>query len=216
MGKWFQSVALHPAGQYTLLLLAGVLFGALSYRSFAERPLWAYFTLLVIGLIPLALFFTNRRIAHLYGLAVIAGLMGGVYLLDAMQESDSEVVLRISQELLRATEQGNYSVFDRYLAPHYRWQNMNKAAMMERVRTALLPSDSRSCSISSAQAKQGANSNEVIVDANLTASGRFGSQEGYFVGTIQLTFQKQPDGKFQVVGTRVASPQMGEVTIPPR
>lgn len=216
MGKWMQSVLNHPGGRYTLLLLAGVIVGLVSYRAFAERPLWAYFTLIVIGLVPLALFITNRRVVHLYGLAVIAALLAGVYFLDYVQETDQEAVIRISYELLRATERADYAVFDRYLARDYRWQSMNKDAMMARVRTSLVPSESRSCSLSSAQARPRGTPNEYSVEGNLSAHGRFGNQDGFFTGTIELQYRKQPDGNFQVVGTRVAWVNGGEVTLPPR
>ena len=208
------SVWQHPVTRYIMMLVLGLATGALVYRQLAERPLWAYFTLLIIGLVPLALFFTNRRGAHLFGLLVIGLLITGLYLADTMQETEPELVLRITQELLRATEQADYPVFERYLAPNYRWQNMNRAAMMTRVRSSLLPNASRSCSISSAKVKTNETGQSYIVEGNLSASGTFGSQEGFFSGTIELTFAKQPDGSFKVVGTRVAWYNGGEVTIP--
>ena len=55
MNKFLQLVLNHPVGRYTLLLVLGLLAGVFAYRSMAERPLWAYFTLVVIGLVPLAL-----------------------------------------------------------------------------------------------------------------------------------------------------------------
>ena len=215
MAKILQFFMNHPVGRYLILLLAGVLFGAIAYRTMAERPLWAYFMLVVIGLIPLGLFLTNRRVAHLFGILVIAGLMCGVYVLDLVQESDREQVVRITQELVRAVERSDYTVFERYLDADYRWQNMNRATMMTRVRTALLPSESRSCSVSSAKVKEPEGSKTMTVEGNLSASGRFGREEGFFTGTIELAYRKQNDGSYKVVGTRVAWINGGEVTIPP-
>ena len=214
MSKITQSVY-HPVGQYILLLLAGVCFGLVAPGTMAERPLWAYFTLAVIGLIPLALFLTNRRVAHLFGIVVIACLMGGVYLCDVLQESEREQVVSITQQLVRAVERSDYGVFERYLADNYRWQNLNRAGMMNRVRTALLPNESRSCSVSSAKVREPNGSEKLTVEGNLTASGRFGVEEGYFTGTIELYFQKQSDGKYKVTGTMVKWINGGEVTIPP-
>jgi len=181
----------------------------------AERPLWAYFTLVVIGLIPLALFFSNRRVAHLYGLCVVAALIAGVYLCDLMQETDREQVLRISNELMRAVNRGDQSVFERYLSKDYRWHSMNKDAMMQRVRTSLLPNESRSCSVSSAKVREKEGSDTLTVEGNLSASGTFGREEGFFSGTIELQYKKQGDGSFKVTGTKVAWMNGGEVTIPP-
>ncbi|HQR07397.1 MAG TPA: nuclear transport factor 2 family protein [Gemmatales bacterium] len=215
MSKPLQLALLHPVGRYTLLLLSGLLVGLVAYRSMAERPLWAYFTLAVIGLVPLALFVTNRRVAHLYGLTVVAALMAGVYLADELQETDREQVLRISNELMRAVTRADHAVFERYLAPDYRWHGMNKAAMMQRVRTALLPNESRSCSVSSVKVNGVEGSDTLNVEGNLTASGTFGREEGFFSGTIELQYQKQSDGKYQVTGTIVKWYNGGEVTLPP-
>ena len=205
----------HPAVRYLLLFLVGMGIGALAFRSLAERPLWVYFTLIIVGLVPLGLFITNRRVAHLFGLIVIMALLAGVYMADAIQESDQEQVIRITQELVRAVERADYSVFERYLATDYRWQNMNRAAMMNRVRTALLPSESRFCGVSSAKVREPEGSQNLTVEGNLSASGRFGREEGFFNGTIELRYRKQPDGTFKVVSTRVAWMTGGEVTIPP-
>lgn len=215
MSKFFQLVVNHPVGRYTLLLIAGLLLGLVAFRSLAERPLWAYFTLAVIGLVPLALFVTNRRVAHLYGLAVVAALMAGVYLCDTIQETDREQVLRISNELMRAVSRSDHAVFERYLAKDYRWHGMNKDAMMHRVRTALLPNESRSCSISSGKVNGTEGSDALTVEGNLSASGTFGREEGFFSGTIELQYKKQSDGTFKVTGTIVKWLNGGEVTLPP-
>jgi hypothetical protein len=215
MNKFLHLVLNHPVGRYTLLLVLGLLVGLFAYRSMAERPLWAYFTLIVIGLVPLALFITNRRVAHLYGLIVVAALMGGVYLCDVLQETDREQVLRITNDLMRAVNRGDQAVFERYLAKDYRWHGMNKEAMMQRVRTALLPNESRSCSVSSATVRETEDSETLTVEGNLSANGTFGREEGFFTGTIELQYKKQADGKFQVIGTKVAWLNGGEVTIPP-
>jgi hypothetical protein len=204
----------HPGTRYAMILVLGVAIGAVAYRQLAERPLWAYFTLLIIGLAPLALFFTNRRGVHLFGLLVIGLLIAGVYLADKLQETETELVLRITEELLRATEQADYTVFDRYLAPDYRWQSMNRQAMMNRIRSSLLPSTSRSCSISSSRAKSDDGGRTYLVEGNLSASGTFGSQEGFFSGTIELKYARQPDGSMKVTGTKVAWYNGNEVTIP--
>jgi hypothetical protein len=215
MSKFLQLVLHHPVGRYTILLVIGLLVGLIAYRSLAERPLWAYFTLAVIGLVPLALFVTNRRVAHLYGLAVVAALMAGVYLADELQETDREQVMRISNELMRAVSRSDHATFDRYLANDYRWNGMNKAAMMQRVRTALLPNESRSCSMSSAKVNGTEGSDKLTVEANLAASGTFGREEGFFSGTIELQYKKQSDGKYKVTGTVVKWANGGEVTLPP-
>lgn len=215
MNKFLHLVVNHPVGRYTLLLIAGLLVGLVAYRALAERPLWAYFTLAVIGLVPLALFFTNRRVAHLYGLAVVAALMAGVYLADELQETNREQVLRISNELMRAVTRADHAVFERYLAKDYRWSGMNKDAMMQRVRTALLSNESRSCSVSSAKVNGAEGSDSLTVEGNLTASGTFGREEGFFTGTIELQYKKQSDGKYQVTGTVVKWPAGNEVTLPP-
>jgi hypothetical protein len=181
----------------------------------AERPLWAYFTLVVIGLVPLGLFITNRRVAHLYGLAVVAALMAGVYFCDVMQETDREQVLRISNELMLAVNRGDHAVFERYLAKDYHWRGMDKKAMMQRVRTALLPNESRSCSMSSSKVREKEGSETLTVDANLSASGTFGREEGFFSGTIELQYKKQSDGTYKVTGTIVKWTGGNEVTLPP-
>lgn len=214
MSKLLHQLLHHPVGRYTLLLLMGLIAGVLVFRSLAERPLWGYFTLVIIGLVPLALFLNNRRVAHLYGLAVVAVLITGVYLCDSSQETEQEQVLRISNELMRAVSQSDHEVFERHLAPDYRWHGMNKSAMMQRVRTALLPNESRSCSISSARVKEKRSSDMLTVEGNLTASGTFGVEEGFFSGSIELQFKKQNDGTFKVAGTKVAWPSGGEVTLP--
>ena len=214
MNKFLQLVLHHPVGRYTLLLVMGLLTGLFAYRSMAERPLWAYFTLVVIGLVPLGLFLANRRVAHLYGLMVIAALIGGVYLCDLLQETDRKQVLRITNDLMHAVNRGDQAVFERYLAKDYRWHGMNKEAMMQRVRTALLPNESRSCSVSSAKVKEKEGSETLTVEGNLSASGTFGREEGFFTGSIELQFHKQSDGTFKVTGTRVAWLNGGEVTIP--
>lgn len=205
----------HPVTRYLLLLIAALGVGVLAYRSLAERPLWAYFTLILLSLIPLGLFLTNRRVVHLFGLLAMIALIMGVYLADKIQESEREQVIRITQELVRAVERADYSVFERYLASDYRWQNMNRAAMMNRVRSALLPNESRSCGVSSAKVREPEGSADLTVEGNLSASGRFGREEGFFSGTIELKYRKQSDGTFKVLGTRVAWMNGGEVTIPP-
>ena len=215
MGKIGQFFLQQPTGRYLILLVLGVIVGAIGYRFMAERPLWAYFTLVVIGFIPLGLFFTNRRLAHLFGILVVIALMCGVYFIDLMQESDREQVVRITRELVRAVERSDYAVFERYLDADYRWQNMNRAAMMHRVRTALLPNESRSCGVSSAKVKEPEGAKNLTVEGNLTASGRFGREEGFFSGTIELVYRKQGDGSFKVVGTKVAWLNGNEVTLPP-
>lgn len=214
MPRNFREILQHPSTLYAVLLIVGLFTGLVFYRHLAERPLWAYFTLLIIALIPLALFLTNRRVVHLFGLVVIGLLLSGVYLCDLMQETDAEQVMRIGQELLRATENADYGVFDRYLADDYRWQNMNKQSMMNRVRSSLLPSTARSCSLSSARVKVQEPGRRFLLEGNLSASGRFGHEEGFFSGTLELTFTKQPDGSLKVTGTRVAWYNGGEVTIP--
>lgn len=215
MNKFLQLVVNHPVGRYTLLLIAGLLVGLVAYRALAERPLWAYFTLAVIGLVPLALFFTNRRVAHLYGLTVIAALMAGVYLADELQENDREQVMRISNELMHAVSRADHATFYRYLANDYQWHGMNKGAMMHRVRTALRPNESRSCSMSSAKVNGAEGSDTLTVEGNLAASGTFGREEGFFSGTIELQYKKQSDGKYKVTGTVVKWSNGGEVTLPP-
>lgn len=214
MSKFVQYLN-HPVGRYILMLLLGLLYGVIGYRTLAERPLWAYFVLVVIGLVPLALFFTNRRMAHLFGVAVIIALMVGVYFADRAQESDREQVVRITHELVRAVERSDYAVFERYLASDYRWHNLNRDGMMNRVRTSLLPGDSRSCGVSSAKVKEHEGAQNLTVEGNISASGRFGREEGFFSGTIELYYRKQPDGTFKVTGTKVAWLNGGEVTIPP-
>jgi len=206
----------HPAARYAILLVIGVVVGFFLYSSLAEKPLWAYFTLLILGLVPLGLFVTNRRVVHLWGMLVIGLLMAGVYLADRWQETPQEQVLRITYDLLSAVERSDYAVFDRYLAKDYRWQNMTKPAMMQRVRTSLVPSESRSCSISSARVKPSDNIQKLVVEGNLTASGKFGREDGFFSGTIELHYFRQPDGAYQVTGTKVAWMNGGEVVLPAR
>lgn len=205
----------HPAGRYAILLVIGMIGGYFLYPSLGERPLWAYFTLLIIGLVPLALFITNRRVVHLGGLLVIALLMAGVYLADRWQETPQEQVLRITNELLTAVERADYATFDRYLAKDYRWQSMTKPAMMQRVRSSLVPGEARSCSISSARVKPTDDIRKLTVEGNLSASGKFGREDGFFTGTIELHYTRQPDGGYQVTGTKVAWMNGGEVTLPP-
>ena len=205
-----------PAGRYALLLVLGLVAGLFLYPQLGEKPYWAYFTLVVLALLPLALFFTNRRVVHLFGLLVIGILMIGVYLADRWQETPQEQVLRITYELLDAVEAADYLVFERYLASDYRWQNMNKPAMMQRVRTSLVPGESRSCTISSARVRPSDNLQKLTVEGNLSASGKFGREEGFFTGTIELHYTRQPDGKYQVHGTKVAWMNGGEVVLPPR
>ncbi len=142
--------------------------------------------------------------------------MIGVYLADRWQETPQEQVLRITYELLDAVEAADYLVFERYLASDYRWQNMNKPAMMQRVRTSLVPGESRSCTISSARVRPSDNLQKLTVEGNLSASGKFGREEGFFTGTIELHYTRQPDGKYQVHGTKVAWMNGGEVVLPPR
>ncbi len=204
----------HPAGRYAILLVMGLIAGYFLYPSLGERPIWAYFTLLLIGLVPLGLFITNRRVVHLGGLLVIGLLMTGVYLADRWQETPQEQVLRITNELLTAVERADYATFDRYLAKDYRWQNMTKPAMMQRVRSSLVPSEARSCSISSARVKPTDDIKKLTVEGNLSASGKFGREEGFFTGTIELHYTKQPDGGYQVTGTKVAWMNGGEVVLP--
>lgn len=214
MVKITNFLLLHPAGRYLILLVTGILFGAIAHRIFAERPLWAYFTLVLIGLIPLGLFITNRRVVHLFGIIVVGVLMFGVYVLDLVQESEREQVIRITQELVRAVERSDYTVFERYLGADYRWQNVNRAAMLHRVRTALLPNESRSCGISSAKVREKEGSDTLTVEGNLSASGRFGVEDGFFSGTIELVYKRQTDKTFKVVGTKVAWSNGMEVVLP--
>lgn len=206
----------HPAGRYAIVLILGLIAGFFLYSSLGEKPLWAYFTLLVMGLVPIGLFVTNRRVVHLWGMVVIGLLMCGVYLADRWQETPQEQVVRITYELLTAVERSDYAVFDRYLAKDYRWQNMTKPAMMQRVRTSLVPSESRSCSITSARVKPTDNLQKLVVEGNLTASGKFGREDGFFSGTIELHYSRQPDGGYQVTGTKVAWMNGGEVVLPSR
>jgi hypothetical protein len=206
----------HPAARYAMLLVVGLIAGFFLYGSLGEKPTWAYFTLLVIALIPLGLFLTNRRVVHLFGLLAIGILMAGVYLADRWQETPQEQVLRITNELLTAVERSDYSTFERYLAKDYRWQSMNKQAMMHRVRTSLVPSEARSCNISSARVKPSDNPQKLTVEGNLSASGKFGREDGFFSGTIELHYTRQPDGGYHVTGTKVAWMNGGEVVLPSR
>jgi hypothetical protein len=54
------------------------------------------------------------------------------------------------------------------------------------------------------------------VEGNLSASGRYGSQEGYFTGTIELKYQLQSDGTYKLIGTRVAWFNGNEIVLPSR
>lgn len=211
-----QAILEHPGGRYCILLVIGLVYGLVLPRTLAVRPWWAYFTLAVVALVPLALFLNNRRMVHLFGLIVIATLMGGVYLADAMQESASEQVIRISNELTQAVSKADYATIEKHLASDYKWHNLNKAGMMNRVKTSLLPSESRSCSISSAKVREPEGSPTLTVEGNLSASGRYGSEEGFFTGTIELKYQQQSDGSYKLVGTRVAWFNGNEVSIPSR
>src|SRR5687767_10044190 len=130
MAKAAPSFWVGPTGRYLVfLVVGGALIGALR-SSFADKTTWAYFAFAVMALVPLALFFTNRRVDHLFGLAVIALLMGGVYVADKYQETDREQVLRKTDELLRAVERGDHAVFERHLASNFQWQGMNKPALL--------------------------------------------------------------------------------------
>lgn len=211
-----EAILVHPGGRYCILLLIGLIYGLVLPGTLAVRPWWAYFTLAVIALVPLGLFINNRRTVHLFGLLVIVALMAGVYLADTMQESASEQVIRISNELTQAVSKADYATIEKHLASDYKWHNLNKAGMMNRVKTSLLPSESRSCSISSAKVKEPEGSPTLTVEGNLSASGRYGSEEGFFTGTIELKFQQQLDGTYKLVGTRVAWFNGNEVSIPTR
>src|SRR4029079_1078149 len=98
MAKAAQSFWAGPMGRYLVLLVVGAGLIGLFWRSLADKTTWAYFVLAVIALIPVALFFTNRRVDHLFGLAIVALLMGGVYVADKYQETDREQVLRKTDE----------------------------------------------------------------------------------------------------------------------
>jgi hypothetical protein len=205
-----------PVWKYLVfVLIVGALFG-LFRGSLAERTGWVYFALVVVALVPLALFFTNRRVAHLMGLGLLALLMGGVYLLDRYQETDREQVLRKTEEILRAVERADHAVFERHLASNFQWQGMNRRAMLQRARGSLQPSETRSCGISAAKVQGENGAPTLLVEGNLSANGQFGSQHGQFLGTIALTYTRQPDGQYQISGAKVAwHGGGGEVTLPP-
>lgn len=210
MGKFFASAT----GRYLVFLVVIGAVLALVRGMFAEKTGWAYFALAVIGLIPVALFLTTRRVDHLFGVAVIALLMGGVFVVDRYQESDREQVLRKSDELLRAVERADYATFERHVAKDFQWQGLDKTGVVRRARQSLRPGDSRTCGMSAGKVKGDNGAGKLVVEGNLSATGQFGSENGTFLGTIELTYTRQPDGQYQVSGARVAWHNGQEVGIP--
>jgi hypothetical protein len=216
MAKLIRVVFSQAGGRYFLVLLLGILLEAAGYRLFAERNGWAYFTLGLFALIPIALFFNNRAVVHLFGLLCIVLLMGGVYWLDLVQETDREQALRKTQELLRAVETTDFSTFERYINDKYVWQEMTKKSLLERARRVLSPAQRRSCSISAAQVQGNNGDPTLVVTGNLTATGQFGAEDTFFTGVIEMTFTRQPDGQYQLTKTSVRYPGGQEVTLPSR
>jgi len=216
MAKLIRVVFSQAGGRYFLILLLGLLLETVGYRLFAEKNGWAYFTLGLFALIPIALFFNNRAVVHLFGLLCIILLMGGVYWLDLVQETDREQALRKTEELLRAVETTDFTIFERYISDKYVWQGMTKKSLLERARRVLLPSQRRSCGIGAAQVQGNNGDPTIVVAGNLTATGQFGSEDAFFTGVIEMTFERQPDGQYQLTKTSVRYPGGQEVTLPSR
>jgi hypothetical protein len=91
---------------------------------------------------------------------------------------------------------------------------MNRAAVLQRARQSLRPDDHRSCGISAAKVRGENGSSTLVVEGNISASGQFGSQDGSFIGLIELTYTRQPDGQYQLTGAKVTWPNGSEVTLP--
>lgn len=214
MAKVGQVVFNTAAGRYCFFGVVVGVFLALFARSFAERTTWAYFSLAVVGLIPAGLFLASRRADHLFGVAVVALLMGGVYLLDRVQETDREQVLRKTDELLRAVERAEQGVFDRHVADNFQWEGMNKKGLLDRARHSLRPEERRSCGMSAAKVRGDNGAPTLVVEGNLSATGQFGSENGTFLGLIELTYTRQGDGQYRVSGAKVTWPNGMAVTLP--
>jgi hypothetical protein len=216
MAKIIEVVFSQVGRRYLMVLLLGIAVGDVCYSFFAERNVWAYFTLAVTGLIPFVLFINDRAAIHLFGLFCIALLMGGVYWLDLAQETDREQALRKTYELLRAVETTDFSPFERHVSDEYVWLEMTKKSLLERVRRVLLPGQRRACSISSAQVQGNNGDPTLIVAGNLTAAGQFGLDDVFFTGVIEMTFARQQDRQYQLIKTKLPYPDGYELVLPSR
>jgi hypothetical protein len=216
MAKLIQKIIGNSTGRYSLLLILGLLVESAAYPLLAEKTGWVYFILGILALIPLALFLNNRAVVHLFGLLCVAILMAGVYVADDLQETDREQALRKTREILRAVETADLATLERHLSDKFTWQGMNRKQLLDRARRVLNTSASRSCSISSAQVQGLSGDERLVVSGNLTATGQFGSEEAFFTGVIYLTYARQPDGQYKLIGTKVQFPGGQEVVLPAR
>jgi len=183
---------------------------------FTENPIGVYLVLAVLAGLMSLVFFTSGRVKHLVGVILCLLLGVGVWLIDTLVVTDREAIQQRSLALAAAIDRGDLATLEELISADYDPPPSGKAAIMARAKRYFLPGERRYVRFSQMGVLFGRDANRATLRCNASAGGNFGTfhVDPPYLGTMELFFQKEADGKWRVTGFKVYNTGGSEITVP--